>query len=117
MGYGNVGGWDVQYGQQNQRPQQPFRREITRVQGVDGIKALQLNPLESVIAIDDTETNVFWVKVMDAAGFPTLKRAHFEFDDEPKQGNNDFVSKKDFDELAAKFDKLMEELGNGKSDR
>lgn len=116
MGYGNVGGWDVQYGQQNQRPQQSFRREITRVQGADGIKALQLNPLESVIAIDDTKSNILWVKVMDSAGFPTLKKARFEFiEDTPP--SSEYVSKKDFDELAAKFDKLMEELGNGKSDR
>lgn len=117
MSYGNIGGWGVQFGQQQQTTPQTYRREITRVNGIDGIKAFPLNPLESVIAIDDTETNVFWVKVMDAAGFPTLKKAHFEFDDEPATPSNDYVTKKDFDELESKFERLMEELGNGKSDR
>lgn len=117
MNYGNIGGWDFQYGQQNQQQiQQQYKRTIPRVNGEAEIKALQLNPLESIIAIDDSETNVFWVKVMDAAGFPTLKKARFEFiDDAPP--SSEYVSKKDFDELSAKFNKLMEELGNGKSDR
>lgn len=123
---GNFNGWPIQYGQQTYQPMQtsqmyqPMKREITRVAGKDGIKALQLNPLESVIAVDDTEPNVLWVKVMDSAGFPTLKRAHFEFDEETDDviaPSDKYASKKDFDELSAKFDKLMEELGNGKSDK
>ncbi len=119
MGYGNIGGWGVQFGQQQQQTTpQTFRREIARVQGVDGIKGLQLNPLESVIAIDENEQNIIWIKVMDAAGFPTLKKARFEFiDDTPAVPSGDYVTKKDFDALASKFERLMEELGNGKSDK
>ena len=123
---GNFNGWPIQYGQQAYQPMQssqmyqPMKREIVRVSGKDGIKALQLNPLESVIAVDETESNVLWIKVMDSAGFPTLKKAHFEFEEETDDviaPSDKYVSKKDFDELSAKFNKLMEELGNGKSDK
>ncbi len=113
---GNIGGWPVQYPNQ-QTNQLVARREIAHVNGADGIKSLQLNPLESVIAVDDTETNILWIKVMDAAGFPTLKKCKFEFVDDTPMPSSDYVSKKDFDELVNKFDKLMEELGNGKSNK
>ncbi len=120
MGYGNIGGWPIQFGQQNQQQSfspQPIRRELLRVSGEDGIKALPLNPLESVVAFDETESNIMWVKVMDAAGFPTLKKARFEFiENETAPVSGDYVSKKDFEDLCGKFNKLMEELGNGKSD-
>lgn len=117
MGYGSIGGWPVEYGQQQPSQSPVFRREIVRVQGEAGIKSLHLNPLESVIAVDENESNILWIKVMDAAGFPTLKKARFEFIDEiPQTQSGEYVSKKDFDSLVMKFDKLMEELGNGKSD-
>ena len=120
MGYGNIGGWPVQFGQQNQQQSytpQMMRREILRVAGEDGIKAFQLNPLESVIAVDETASDIIWIKVMDAAGFPTLKKAKFEFiENETSPVSDNYVSKKDFDDLCSKFNKLMEELGNGKSD-
>ena len=95
--------------QQNNRP----HREIQRVEGEAGIKAYQLYPNESVIAVDSTADDILWVKACDSTVFPTIRKARFSFD-EQSQTNNDYVSRKDFDELSEKLNKLLEELG-GKS--
>lgn len=87
-------------------------RMVQRVEGEPGIKAYQLNPNESVIAVDTTTDGVLWIKACDSTGFPTIRKINYSFEEQP-QTNNDYVSRKDFDDLLNKFNKLLEEL-NGK---
>lgn len=52
-------------------PQQPVSG-LTRVTGMDGAKAYQMPP-NSVVALFDDASDIFYVKSTDGAGFPTIR--------------------------------------------
>lgn len=90
--------------------------QIPQVSGENGAKAYQIPPNSSVLLLDSTD-NVIWCKTTDAGGFATLTGYKIT-PIENKASTPDlteYVTRKDFDELRDRFDKLMEDLGDGKS--
>lgn len=100
----NFNGWNFQSPQP--QPSVPLR-SVQQVEGHLGIKTYPLRPGESVIAIDTTANDIMWMKVCDASGLPTIKRIRFKIEDDTSS-DTDYVSRKDFDELSKKLDKLLE---------
>lgn len=111
---GNFNGWNFQNTpMQVQPPQVAPLRTIQQVEGEFGIKAYPLRPGESVIAIDTTAEDVLWIKVCNANGVPTIQKIKYSIEDTYNPNDNNYVSKKDFNELSAKLDKVLEEINNG----
>lgn len=111
---GNFNGWNFQTTpMQTQQPQVTPLRIIQQVEGEFGIKAYPLRPGESVIAIDTTADDVLWIKVCNANGVPTIQKIKYTIEDTYNPNDNNYVSKKDFNELSAKLDKVLEEINNG----
>lgn len=89
-------------------------QQIVRVHGEEGAKAFALGPNSSVLLMDETD-NVVWAKVSDGAGYCTLRGFRIipleesnVVAEQPK--STEYVSKQDFDELKARFEKLEGEL-------
>ena len=111
---GNFNGWNFQNTpMQVQQPQVTPLRTIQQVEGEFGIKAYPLRPGESVIAIDTTAEDILWIKVCNANGVPTIQKIKYSIEDTYNPNDSNYVSKKDFNELSAKLDKVLEELNNG----
>ena len=111
---GNFNGWNFQNTpMQTQQPQITPLRTIQQVEGEFGIKAYPLRPGESVIAIDTTAEDILWIKVCNANGVPTIQKVKYSIEDTYNPSDSNYVSKKDFNELSAKLDKVLEELNNG----
>lgn len=111
---GNFNGWNFQNTPTwTAQPQTTPLRTIQQVEGEFGIKAYPLRPGESVIAIDTTAENIWWIKVCNANGVSTIQRIKYAIDDTYNPNDNNYVSKKDFNELSAKLDKVLEEINNG----
>lgn len=111
---GNFNGWNFQNTpMQTSQPQVTPLRTIQQVEGEFGIKAYPLRPGESVIAIDTTAEDILWIKVCNANGVPTIQKIKYSIEDTYNPNDNNYVSKKDFNELSAKLDKVLEELNNG----
>ena len=90
--------------------QQPVN-SITSVTGIDGAKAYKLPP-SSIVALFDRDDDVFYLKATDDAGFATIRTFKFEEVPDPSMPSSEsFVSRTEFDQLSAKLDKLMAELG------
>lgn len=110
----NFNGWNFQNTPiQPQQPQITPLRTIQQVEGEFGIKAYPLRPGESVIAIDTTADDILWIKVCNANGVPTFQKIKYTVEDTYNPNDNNYVSKKDFNELSAKLDKVLEEINNG----
>ena len=110
----NFNGWNFQNTpMQVQQPQVTPLRTIQQVEGEFGIKAYPLRPGESVIAIDTTAEDILWIKVCNANGVPTIQKIKYSIEDTYNPNDSNYVSKKDFNELSAKLDKVLEELNNG----
>lgn len=111
---GNFNGWNFQNTpMQVQQPQVTPLRTIQQVEGEFGIKAYPLRPGESVIAIDTTAEDILWIKVCNANGVPTIQKIKYSIEDTYNPNDSNYVSKKDFNELSAKLDKVLEEINNG----
>ena len=111
---GNFNGWNFQNTpMQTSLPQVTPLRTIQQVEGEFGIKAYPLRPGESVIAIDTTAEDILWIKVCNANGVPTIQKIKYSIEDTYNPNDSNYVSKKDFNELSAKLDKVLEELNNG----
>lgn len=111
---GNFNGWNFQNTpMQVQPPQVAPLRTIQQVEGEFGIKAYPLRPGESVIAIDTTAEDILWIKVCNANGVPTIQKLKYGIEDTYNPNDSNYVSKKDFNELSAKLDKVLEEINNG----
>ena len=111
---GNFNGWNFQNtSMQTSQPQVTPLRTIQQVEGEFGIKAYPLRPGESVIAIDTTAEDILWIKVCNANGVPTIQKIKYSIEDTYNPNDSNYVSKKDFNELSAKLDKVLEELNNG----
>lgn len=107
-------GWNFQNTpMQTSQPQVTPLRTIQQVEGEFGIKAYPLRPGESVIAIDTTAEDILWIKVCNANGVPTIQKIKYSIEDTYNPNDSNYVSKKDFNELSAKLDKVLEELNNG----
>lgn len=62
--------------QMSQIAPQPPVNGLTRVTGMDGAKAYQMPP-NSVAALFDDASDIFYVKSTDGAGFPTIRTFAF----------------------------------------
>lgn len=76
---------------------QPQRAEIVRVTGMDGAKAFLMEPNCSA-ALFDAEAPIFYLKVTDGAGFPTIKAYDYTPHQEAAPEKPDYVTRKEFNE-------------------
>ena len=51
---------------------QPQRQELIKVNGIEGAKNYPLSP-GSTIALFDAESDIMYIKSMDAGGFPSIR--------------------------------------------
>lgn len=77
--------------------QQP-QNGLIRVTGIEGAKAYQMPP-NSMAALFDSGSDVFFFKTTDGAGFPTIKAYSFTPVDINGNGAGEYVTRKEFDEL------------------
>ena len=91
------------YYQPTQATTQPVNGLVS-VTGIDGARAYQLPP-NSSIALFDKDSDTFYLKTTDSAGYPTVREYRFEEVDaaEPKPT---YVTRDEFDELSKKLDEL-----------
>lgn len=96
------------YGQINPYQQQMMNystqgQTLQRVNGIDGAKAYQLGA-NSTVALFDSNSDVFYVKSTDMAGFPTIRVFKFE---EIKQDlseiKQDYVSREEMEAYVKQF--------------
>lgn len=82
---------------------------LTRVTGLEGAKAYQM-PANSTVALFDNNDDLMYIKTTDGAGFPTIRT--FTFNE--VVANNNTVSENADYVTRDEFNKLKEELLNGK---
>lgn len=118
--YGQPQLYMPQYGMQTQslttttsQPVQQSVNNMTSVNGVDAAKQFSLPPNSVALLMDDIEDK-FYIKTTDATGRATLKIYTFKEDgkenSEPIQNN--YVSRKEFDDLILKYDNYFEQIQN-----
>lgn len=91
---------------QMQPTQQPFDLLIS-VSGKDGANAFQMPP-NSRAVLFDTKEDILYKVTTDGAGYKTVQEFDFKprEQQEQKQDMTGYVSKADFDALAARVDQL-----------
>lgn len=82
---------------------------LTRVTGLEGARAYQMSP-NSTVALFDNNDDLMYIKTTDGAGFPTIRTFSFN---EVSQTNTQVPANSDY-VTRAEFEKLKEELLNGK---
>lgn len=100
------------YPQQMQQPPQQAA-PIIWVQGEEAAKSYLCAPGNSVLLMD-SEKSSFYIKTVDASGMPqplrifdyTERTAQKQPEKEPEQQSNNYVTRAEFDALAARFDAL-----------
>ena len=55
---------------------QPQRQELIKVNGIEGAKNYPLSP-GSTVALFDAESDIMYIKTMDAGGFPSIRTFAF----------------------------------------
>ena len=55
---------------------QPQRQELIKVNGIEGAKNYPLSP-GSTVALFDAESDIMYIKSMDAGGFPSIRTFTF----------------------------------------
>lgn len=76
---------------------------IPKVNGIDGAKAYSLGP-NSSIALFDGNSDLFFVKVTDSAGFPTIRTFRFEeVSQDQKPIEKDYVSREEMEEYVKQY--------------
>lgn len=84
-------------------------KSLTKVNGIEGAKAYQVMPRETV-ALFDGNDDIFYVKSADDGGFPTIKAYRFtEVDLTGAKPTNDYVTKAEFEELRNEVKKYAEQ--------
>lgn len=84
-------------------------KSLTRVNGIEGAKAYQVMPRETV-ALFDGNDDIFYVKSADDGGFPTIKAYRFsEIDLTGAKPTNEYVTKSEFEELRNEVKKYAEQ--------
>lgn len=101
----------------SQIPIQQPSNGLTRVTGMDGAKAFQMPP-NSVVALFDDSSDIFYVKSTDGAGFPTIRTFDF-FEHKqdlnvPKQSVNldNFATKQELQTVQNQLEELKGALIN-----
>ena len=85
-------------------------KSLTKVNGIEGAKAYQVMPRETV-ALFDGNDDIFYVKSADDGGFPTIKAYRFsEIDLTGAKPTNDYVTKSEFEELKKEVQNYAEQL-------
>lgn len=84
-------------------------KSLTRVNGLEGAKAFQVMPRETV-ALFDGNDDIFYIKSADDGGFPTIKAYRFsEIDLTGAKPTNEYVTKSEFEELRNEVKKYAEQ--------
>ena len=102
--------------QQAQQPMQqpaPQNQQIIWVQGEEGAKAYMVAAGNSVLLMD-SETSTFYIKTTDNSGMPqplrifdyTERKAQQKQSVQEKAETKDYVTREEFEALAAKFETL-----------
>ena len=86
------------YQMMQQNVYQPPQNGLIKVTGLEGAKAFQMPP-NSMAALFDSGSDVFFFKSTDGAGFPTIKAFAFTPLDMEKNSTNDYVTRREFEEL------------------
>lgn len=105
--------------QQPQQPQAPAMTGPVYVSGEAGAKGYLVAAGQTVMLIDaDPDAQTFWLKSADASGMPSMRT--FDYTERvavqrPTQAHSgqgvEYVTRADFDRLAAHTDALEQELG------
>lgn len=102
--------YDPYWGRMQGYPQQPVQmqpvQQLIRVTGLEGAKAYQM-AANSTAALFDAGEDMMYIKSTDGAGFPTIRVFRFEPVEQVAQVQNDYVTRKEFEEL-------KEAIRNGK---
>lgn len=107
--YGGFNGNQYNYIPNSQNGLQGQTKSLTRVNGLDGAKAFQVMPRETV-ALFDGNDDIFYIKSADDGGFPTIKAYRFaEVDLTGAKPTNDYVTKAEFEELRNEVKKYAEQ--------
>lgn len=93
---------------------------LVSVTGIEGAKAYQLPPNSSMPLFDGNQ-DLLYVKTTDAAGYPTIRTFRFEPMEpvgpiEVKAEPVDYVSRSEFDKLAAMVERLKDNGEKGADD-
>lgn len=107
--YGGFNGNQYNYMPNPQNGLQGQIKSLTRVNGLEGAKAFQVMPRETV-ALFDGNDDIFYIKSADDGGFPTIKAYRFaEIDLTGTKPTNDYVTKSEFEELRNEVKKYAEQ--------
>nr|DAP69797.1 MAG TPA: hypothetical protein [Caudoviricetes sp.] len=107
--YGGFNGNQYNYIPYSQNGLQGQIKSLTRVNGLEGAKAFQVMPRETV-ALFDGNDDIFYIKSADDGGFPTIKAYRFaEIDLTGTKPTNDYVTKSEFEELRNEVKKYAEQ--------
>lgn len=107
--YGGFNGNQYNYIPNSQNGLQGQIKSLTRVNGLEGAKAFQVMPRETV-ALFDGNDDIFYIKSADDGGFPTIKAYRFaEIDLTGTKPTNDYVTKSEFEELRNEVKKYAEQ--------
>lgn len=107
--YGGFNGNQYNYIPNSQNGLQGQIKSLTRVNGLEGAKAFQVMPRETV-ALFDGNDDIFYIKSADDGGFPTIKAYRFaEIDLTGAKPTNDYVTKSEFEELRNEVKKYAEQ--------
>ena len=107
--YGGFSGNQYNYMPNSQNGSQGQIKSLTRVNGLEGAKAFQVMPRETV-ALFDGNDDIFYIKSADDGGFPTIKAYRFaEVDLTGAKPTNDYVTKAEFEELRNEVKKYAEQ--------
>lgn len=107
--YGGFNGNQYNYIPNAQNGLQGQIKSLTRVNGLEGAKAFQIMPRETV-ALFDGNDDIFYIKSADDGGFPTIKAYRFaEIDLTGTKPTNDYVTKSEFEELRNEVKRYAEQ--------
>lgn len=107
--YGGFNGNQYNYMPNSQNGLQGQIKSLTRVNGLEGAKAFQVMPRETV-ALFDGNDDIFYIKSADDGGFPTIKAYRFaEVDLTGTKPTNEYVTKSEFEELRNEVRKYAEQ--------
>lgn len=107
--FGGYGVNQYNYASQMQNGIQGQIKSLTRVNGIEGAKAFQVMPRETV-ALFDGNDDIFYIKSADDGGFPTIKAYRFaEIDLTGAKPTNEYVTKSEFEELRNEVKKYAEQ--------
>lgn len=107
--YNGFNGNQYNYMPNSQNGLQGQIKILTRVNGLEGAKAFQVMPRETV-ALFDGNDDIFYIKSADDGGFPTIKAYRFaEIDLTGNKPTNEYVTKSEFEELRNEVKKYAEQ--------